>query len=165
MTDLEKVELLQVEIKADNVKVADLMKYGGIDRRTLYNLRDDKVTPAKMTAKMVADLARIYTILFPDEPDDRSYKFGQLLAVLQAVAPVPDKQYKWFVKNPMSTFKIIFEQQNTDNFARSQVLDAERARVMDRFSVDEFDNRPLDGLYLLGQGQEGHRLREMGLIQ
>jgi len=164
MTDLEKVELLQKEIKADNVKVADLMKYGKIDRRTLYNLRDDKVTPAKMTAKMVADLARIYTILFPDEPDDRSYKFGQLLAVLQAVAPVPERQYRWFVKKPMDTFKIIFEQQSTDNFARSQMFEGERMRVMDRFSIEEYDNRPLDGLYLLGQGQEGHRLRQMGLI-
>ena len=164
MNDLEKVELLQKEIKAGNVKVADFTKYTSAPKQTMYNLRDDKVTPEKMTAKVVIDLANLYTILFPDEADDRSYKFGQLLAVLQAVAPVPDKQYKWFVKKPMDGYKIIFEQQSTDNFMRTQMFEAERMRIMDKFNVDEYDNRPLSPLYLLGQGHEGSRLRKMGLI-
>lgn len=163
MNDLEKVEKLQEQIKAGNVKVADFMKYTGAPKQTMYNLRDDKVVPEKMTAKMVANLANLYVLLFPDESNDRSYKFGQLLAVMQAVAPMPDNLYQRFSKKPMDVFQKVFEQQMTDNIARVNLFEAERLRIMDKFTVDEFDNRPLSPLYVLGQGQEGYRLRQIGL--
>ncbi len=123
MTDLEKVKALQEKIKAGDVAVADFMKYSDAPKQTFYNLRDDKVSPEKMTGKMVEDLANLYEILYPALHDDRSYKWGQLIGLLDTVHPLSENDFRRFGNNPMTTYKGVYERYFDTH--RKQMVDLE----------------------------------------
>lgn len=163
MTDLEAVQKLQEEIKAGNVAVGDFVKYSASPKQTYYKLKDDTVTPEKMTAKTVADLAILYKLLLPDESDNRDYKLGQVLAILDAIAPVSQDDLGKYTARPMSSYKVIFERLMATRIQRVNELEREHARVMDRITFEEFSDEPLQGKYFLGYQVEKLRLSRLKL--
>lgn len=161
MTDLEKVLKLQEKIKAGDVAVADFTKYSTATKQTFYNLRDDKVSPEKMTVKMAESLAVLYDILFPTTYDDRSYKWGQLMGLLDTVHPINENDMRHFGIRPMSTYKVVFERYFDDHRKKMIDLEDEIRRLTILFSYEEFSDEPLEGKYFIGFQREKSRLEKM----
>lgn len=116
---------------------------------------------------------RGFTVALNEQIDERSYLFGRMLAIADVLEHRALKSEEWrmsnamrymndFSKHPERTWKII--QTNLvpyqaklgkSGWYLTQLID----EVSSRFKIDEFNDRPLTGKFLLGFYSQRHQLR------
>ncbi len=165
MTDLEKVQLLQEKIKADEVKVADFVKYAAANKQTFYNLRDDKVSPEKMTVKTASNLARCYDILFPNVGKSRDYRWGRVLGFLYFIHSLNRGEWEKLITKPNTNLPRIHSRMMEIEAKRMMDWEPELAAIMNTMDESDMTDERLGGMVMLGHGKELNRLMRMEQLQ
>lgn len=161
MTDLEKVIAMQEAIKKGEVAVGDFVRYTGATKQTFYNLRDDKVSPEKMTVKVANNIARCYDILFPATGESRDYRWGRIIGFLDFISILTPEEREGLRLTPNRWF--LKAHQRRMDLEPKKMIDwqTELASIMDTMTEDDMTDAPLSGMYLLGEGKERYRLTGM----
>ncbi|MBP2098844.1 type I-C CRISPR-associated protein Cas8c/Csd1 [Enterococcus rivorum] len=156
---IDRVKELRKLLQENKLKVSYVSEKSGVNHTTLGNLKNDKVSPEKMSEGMLTRLSNF--VISPDNPynnnqNTRDDYFGQLLAVLELLLAntrsgygITQSELKAYSKRPTSTFQKMHETLVSANLHTYLELQDEVTSIVSKFDTEDFTDKPLEPSYLL----------------